>query len=62
MVGFNRRFAPTYQQLAAAFAGRRGPLVMSYRVNAGAVPRGAWVLDPPRAAADSSARRATWST
>jgi predicted dehydrogenase/threonine dehydrogenase-like Zn-dependent dehydrogenase len=46
MVGFNRRFAPTYQQLAAAFSGRRGPLVMSYRVNAGVVPRGAWVLDP----------------
>ena len=46
MVGFNRRFAPTYQQLVAAFAGRRGPLVMTYRVNAGAVPRGAWVLDP----------------
>jgi predicted dehydrogenase/threonine dehydrogenase-like Zn-dependent dehydrogenase len=46
MVGFNRRFAPTYQQLKATCVNRRGPLVMSYRINAGAVAAGAWVLDP----------------
>jgi len=45
-VGFNRRFAPTYQQLKAGFAGRRGPLVMAYRVNAGSVPATAWIVDP----------------
>jgi predicted dehydrogenase len=45
-VGFNRRFAPTYRQLKAAFAQRRQPLVMSYRVNAGAVAPGSWVVDP----------------
>jgi predicted dehydrogenase len=44
-VGFNRRFAPSYRWLKAAFAGRRGPLVMSFRVNAGAVAPGSWVLD-----------------
>ena len=45
-VGFNRRFAPTYRSLKAAFAERRGPLVMSYRVNAGAVSPTSWVVDP----------------
>ena len=45
-VGFNRRFAPTYQRLKAAFTPRRGPLVLSYRVNAGAVSPSSWVIDP----------------
>jgi predicted dehydrogenase/threonine dehydrogenase-like Zn-dependent dehydrogenase len=45
-VGFNRRFAPTYQRIKAAFAARREPLVMSYRVNAGAVAASSWVVDP----------------
>jgi predicted dehydrogenase/NADPH:quinone reductase-like Zn-dependent oxidoreductase len=45
-VGFNRRFAPTYQQLRARFGGRRGPLVISYRVNAGAVASTSWIVDP----------------
>ncbi len=45
-VGFNRRFAPSYLRMKSAFARRRGPLVMSYRVNAGAVAAGSWVVDP----------------
>jgi predicted dehydrogenase/threonine dehydrogenase-like Zn-dependent dehydrogenase len=45
-VGFNRRFAPTYQRLKAGFAGRRPPLVMAYRVNAGRVAASSWVVDP----------------
>jgi predicted dehydrogenase/NADPH:quinone reductase-like Zn-dependent oxidoreductase len=45
-LGFNRRFAPTYQRLKARFSGRRAPLVMAYRVNAGAVAPTAWVVDP----------------
>src|SRR6185312_1923033 len=45
-VGFNRRFAPSYRWLREAFAPRRGPLVMSMRVNAGAVAADSWVLDP----------------
>ncbi len=44
-VGFNRRFAPSYRWLKAAFAKRAGPLVMSYRVNAGAVAPSSWLLD-----------------
>jgi len=45
-VGFNRRFAPSYRWLKPAFADRRGPLVMNFRVNAGAVSADSWVLDP----------------
>jgi predicted dehydrogenase/threonine dehydrogenase-like Zn-dependent dehydrogenase len=46
MVGFNRRFAPLFEQLQAFFAGRRRPLIGLYRVNAGSVPAGHWVQDP----------------
>jgi predicted dehydrogenase len=42
-VGFNRRFAPTYQWLKPQL---RGPFTLSYRVNAGAVAPGSWQLDP----------------
>jgi predicted dehydrogenase/threonine dehydrogenase-like Zn-dependent dehydrogenase len=45
-VGFNRRFAPTFLQLKAHCAGRRAPLTMAYRVNAGAVAPTSWVVDP----------------
>jgi predicted dehydrogenase len=45
-VGFNRRFAPSYRWLKDAFAARRGPLVMTMRVNAGSVAPGSWVVDP----------------
>jgi predicted dehydrogenase len=47
-VGFNRRFAPTYQRLKATFGAgsRHGPLLMAYRVNAGAVAPTSWIVDP----------------
>ncbi|MGI9149140.1 MAG: bi-domain-containing oxidoreductase [Chloroflexota bacterium] len=45
-LGFNRRFAPTYQRLKRGYAARRAPLVMAYRVNAGAVAATSWVVDP----------------
>jgi predicted dehydrogenase len=45
-VGFNRRFAPSFQRIKAGFAGRRPPLVMAYRVNAGRVAPSSWVVDP----------------
>jgi predicted dehydrogenase/threonine dehydrogenase-like Zn-dependent dehydrogenase len=45
MVGFNRRFAPLAQQLREALSGR-GPLVITYRVNAGRLPRSHWTHDP----------------
>lgn len=45
MVGFNRRFAPLAGRLREAL-GARGPLVISYRVNAGRVARDHWTQDP----------------
>jgi polar amino acid transport system substrate-binding protein len=44
-VGFNRRFAPTALRLREALGGR-GPLVVSYRVSAGRLPRNHWLHDP----------------
>lgn len=46
MVGFNRRFAPLAVKTRAFFAGRRSPLFVSYRVNAGMFPPDSWVFDP----------------
>lgn len=47
MVGFNRRFSPHGRALRTGFGERgRAPLVVSYRVNAGAVPDQSWVQDP----------------
>jgi len=46
LVGFNRRFSPLVAELAGFFAGRRAPLVMSYRINAGLVPADSWIHDP----------------
>jgi predicted dehydrogenase len=46
MVGFNRRFSAHAQRIRAHFEGRANPLVMSYRVNAGAIPPAHWVQDP----------------
>ncbi len=45
-VGFNRRFAPLAQRMAAFFAGRKEPLAMHYRVNAGYIPLTHWLHDP----------------
>ncbi len=45
MVGFNRRFAPLAARLRSELCGR-GPLVITYRVNAGRLPRSHWTHDP----------------
>ena len=45
MAGFNRRFAPAVRRLREAVA-PRGPLQISYRVFAGALPARHWVHDP----------------
>jgi predicted dehydrogenase/NADPH:quinone reductase-like Zn-dependent oxidoreductase len=42
-VGFNRRCAAMLQQAKAVLAQRTGPLVMLYRINAGAIPAESWV-------------------
>ncbi len=46
MVGFNRRFSPFTQEVKRFFEDRQNPLIINYRVNAGAVPRNHWVQDP----------------
>ncbi|MBI3802949.1 MAG: bi-domain-containing oxidoreductase [Nitrospirae bacterium] len=46
MVGFNRRFSPHMEEARRFFQGRRNPLVMLYRVNAGAIPPEHWIQDP----------------
>jgi polar amino acid transport system substrate-binding protein len=45
MVGFNRRFSPLALQAKNFFAGRRVPLSISYRVNAGRLPKEHWLQD-----------------
>jgi predicted dehydrogenase len=44
-VGFNRRFSPLAARLRTETAGIR-PLVLAYRVNAGALPAGHWLEGP----------------
>jgi predicted dehydrogenase/threonine dehydrogenase-like Zn-dependent dehydrogenase len=46
MVGHNRRFSPHAARAREFFAGRHDPLVMLYRVNAGAIPGEHWIQDP----------------
>lgn len=46
MVGFNRRFSPHAEKAREFFKGRTDPLVMAYRVNAGAIAPDHWIQDP----------------
>jgi predicted dehydrogenase/threonine dehydrogenase-like Zn-dependent dehydrogenase len=46
MVGFNRRFSPHAKALRRAFQGRTTPMVVNYRINAGAIPADSWIQDP----------------
>jgi len=46
MVGYNRRFAPFSQKIAAFFANRSEPMVLHYRVNAGFLPDTHWLHNP----------------
>jgi len=46
MVGYNRRFAPLARRAREFFRDRSAPLSISYRVNAGRIPREHWVQDP----------------
>jgi len=43
MVGFNRRFSPALQQLKAALAERRSPVMVNYRLNGGYIAPDHWV-------------------
>ena len=42
-VGFNRRCAPLLIEAKKALEPRSGPLVMLYRINAGAIPGDSWI-------------------
>lgn len=46
MVGFNRRFAPLTEAVAAFFANRREPMMVHVRVNAGFIPSEHWIQQP----------------
>jgi predicted dehydrogenase/threonine dehydrogenase-like Zn-dependent dehydrogenase len=46
MVGFNRRFSPLARAAFEFFANRQAPLSISYRVNAGRIPKSHWAQDP----------------
>jgi predicted dehydrogenase/threonine dehydrogenase-like Zn-dependent dehydrogenase len=46
MVGFNRRFSPFIRRAKSLLEGRSTPVVASYRVNAGFIPKDSWVQDP----------------
>jgi predicted dehydrogenase len=46
MVGFNRRFSPYALRLRELLAGRRHPLLVHYRMNAGPIPADHWVHGP----------------
>jgi predicted dehydrogenase/threonine dehydrogenase-like Zn-dependent dehydrogenase len=45
VVGLNRRFSPHATRLREAFPAGRGPLVMTYRVNAGVIAADHWIQD-----------------
>jgi polar amino acid transport system substrate-binding protein len=44
-VGFNRRFSPLVSAVRDAFTPST-PLVITYRVNAGSIPKNSWIHDP----------------
>ena len=43
MVGFNRRFSKAFNEIKTFFKGRTQGMVISYRVNAGMIPKNHWV-------------------
>ena len=45
-MGYNRRYAPLGNSLAAHFRQIHEPLMMTYRINAGYIPKDHWVQDP----------------
>ncbi|MFW2356831.1 bi-domain-containing oxidoreductase [Hydrogenophaga sp.] len=46
LTGFNRRFSPYAQHIAAAVRNRSNPMVLNYRMNAGYIPLDHWVHGP----------------
>jgi len=46
VTGFNRRFSPFIEHIAAFISRRTDPLIVSYRMNAGFIPKNHWVQQP----------------
>ncbi|HUK45962.1 MAG TPA: bi-domain-containing oxidoreductase, partial [Terriglobales bacterium] len=46
IVGFNRRFAPMVVRMKTFLLNLGGPFTMTYRINAGQLPRDHWTTDP----------------
>src|SRR5204863_2252177 len=46
VVGFNRRFSPLIREVKTNLERRSGPVVITYRMNAGHIPTDAWVHGP----------------
>ena len=46
MTGFNRRFSPAARAISGHLAGRDGPMVITYRMNAGFIPQSHWTQRP----------------
>jgi len=46
VVGFNRRFSPLIAEVKNAIDQRSGPMMVSYRMNAGHLPADSWVQGP----------------
>ena len=44
LVGYSRRFAPLAQLLKEKLG--KGPMAMTYRINAGLIPPESWIQDP----------------
>jgi predicted dehydrogenase len=43
MVGYNRRFSPLVKLIKKEFG--NGPMALTYRINAGAIPKDSWIQD-----------------
>jgi len=46
MVGFNRRFSPVVRKIKDLLSARGTPIVATYNVNAGYIPKDSWIQDP----------------
>jgi predicted dehydrogenase len=46
IVGYNRRFSPFIRETRSLLRERRGPIVVTYRMNAGNIPPSSWVQGP----------------
>lgn len=42
MIGFNRRFSKSFNTIKTHLAGRKEPMIVKYRVNAGFIPKDHW--------------------